>query len=66
MKLFELEGGQLMERGTSVGIDRTTGGRSVIVLPGQRGLDVFAGNERGANFCLKIRATGRLRRLHRL
>ncbi|MED5574063.1 MAG: VCBS repeat-containing protein, partial [Pseudomonadota bacterium] len=51
MKLFELGAGdRLVDRGPEAGIDLTTGGRSLIVLPGENGLDLFAGNERGANF----------------
>ena len=60
MKLFELSAeGRLLDNAPTANMALTTGGRSLVVLPGPMGLDVFAGNENGANFFFEALGEGR-------
>ncbi|MGC6417788.1 MAG: FG-GAP repeat domain-containing protein, partial [Bradymonadia bacterium] len=60
MKLFELSAeGVLRDNASAANMALTTGGRSLVVLPGPMGLDVFAGNENGPNFFFEALGDGR-------
>ncbi len=62
MRFYELEdSGQLIDSAPQKGLAKTTGGRSVLALPffdDSRGIDIFAANERGANFFFRNRGNG--------
>ena len=60
MKLFEMtDAGALRDVGESAGIALTTGGRALLALPvGDGPMDMFAGNENGANFLFQNQGDG--------
>jgi hypothetical protein len=60
MRLYELSArGMLQDVAPQAGLDLTAGGRSVVALPlVSPRMDVFAGNERGANFLFYNRGDG--------
>ena len=59
MKLFEVDdSGRMTDGAPNAGMNYATGGRSLMVLPGSTGLDVFAGNEGGANFFFRNQGDG--------
>ena len=65
---FEMtDAGALRDVGESAGIALTTGGRALLAIPiGDGPMDMFAGNENGANFLSKIKAMAPLKSVHRL
>ena len=62
MKLFEIDAlGVISDVAEETNTNYATGGRSLIVLPGENGLDIFAGNESGANFFFENQGDGTFR-----
>ncbi|MBV71208.1 MAG: hypothetical protein CMH52_07635 [Myxococcales bacterium] len=60
MKLLELEGDRaLVDSAPEANMALTTGGRSLIALPGRTGIDLFTGNENGPNFYFEAVGDGR-------
>jgi hypothetical protein len=66
-RFYELDDdGFLRDRAFEIGVDLVTGGRAAIALPLiadnlSGGMDIFAANERGANFLFRHQANGRYR-----
>ena len=60
MRLYEMdEDGHLLDRAAEAGVARVTGGRSVVALPlVSDHMDIFVGNEGGANFLFRNNGDG--------
>lgn len=60
MRVFELQGEErLAEVAPQLGVNLTTGGRSLAALPlSEPGMHIFAGNENGPNFLFKNKGDG--------
>lgn len=50
MQMITKEGDELKDLAPEYGMDKVTGGRSVVNIPQEDGPDLFVGNERGPNF----------------
>mgnify|MGYP002761411082 CR=1 FL=1 len=50
MQLITEQDGELTDLAPRYGMDKVTGGRSIVNIPTPDGVDLFAGNERGPNF----------------
>jgi len=50
MQLMVMEDNSIIDKAPEYGMDKVTGGRSIVNVPGENGTDLFVGNERGPNF----------------